>query len=288
MCFFWGTTYLGIRVALESFSPAMLMCLRYTASGALLLIGAALAGSKFPRPGELWRSAWFGILIIGIGTGTLAYAEQWVPSGLAAMIVTTQPFWMVGVEAIAGGEPLHAPSIRGMLIGLVGVIVLFWPEFRGEGGVPWQLILQGFLVLQFGAVTWSIGSTAQRKLQTRSHPFVIGGVQQLATGVAFAIPAWLGPHPAAWTARGVGAIAYLAIFGGIIGYSSYILAIHRLPVALVSIYTYINPIVAVFLGWLFYRERFGWIEAAAMVIIFVGVAAVKRASAPVRAAVPAE
>jgi drug/metabolite transporter (DMT)-like permease len=122
---------------------------------------------------------------------------------------------------------------------------------------------------------WALGSIAQRKLVTRAHPFVNGGIQQLATGIVFLLIALFDGQPARWNASAIGAVAYLAIFGGVVGYSSYIFALHQLPVAIVSIYTYINPIVAVLLGWLFYREQFGWPEIIAMLIIFAGVALVK-------------
>lgn len=275
----------------------MLMCVRYVISGGLLLLGAFFARLRFPARGELWRTAAYGVLTIGLGTGSVSFAEQWIPSALTAMIITTQSFWMVGIEALAGGERLHAPSIRGMVIGFVGVVVLFWPALVLNGtatsgsssvqsfGITTQQLMWGFAILQFGAAMWAVGSAAQRKMRSGIHPFVSGGVQQLATGIAFAIPAWLGPHPGTWTdwtPRGIGAIAYLTVFGGIVGYSSYIYSMQHLPVALISIYTYVNPIVAVILGWLFYREPFGLREAAAMATIFLGVAVIKRTSASVR------
>ena len=275
VCFFWGTTYLGIRIAIESFSPATLMCLRYLLSGGALMGGAFLAGAHLPRGRELWLTAGYGLLTIGVGTGCLSVAEQWIPSGLAALFVTTSPFWMVGVEALApGGERLHAPTIGGMLVGVTGV------AFLVSGG-PASLdagqrgVLAAFLVLQFGCSGWAAGSIGQRKLNSRTHPFVSGAVQQLATGLAYAIPAFLQPRPAHWTARGIGALVYLAIFGGIVGYSAYVFAVARLPVAVATIYNYVNPVIAVALGWLFYREPFGVREAVAMLIIFAGVAIVK-------------
>jgi drug/metabolite transporter (DMT)-like permease len=286
VCFFWGTTYLGIRVALESFSPALLMCLRYSLSGGVLLIGARLAGARFPNARDLRRTAFYGILTIGLGTGSLAYSEQWVASGLASLLVGTQPFWMVGVEAwMPGGERLHTPSIAGMLVGLAGVAFLIVPTLTHDGPqhTDSRLVLAGFLLLQFGGVTWAWGSVAQRRLGGHTHPFVSGGIQQLATGLAFAIPALFGSRHAVWDGKGIAAILYLAMFGGIVGYSAFIYSMHHLPVALVSIYTYINPIVAVALGWWFYREPFGWWETAGMVIVFIGVAMVKHASrAPAR------
>jgi drug/metabolite transporter (DMT)-like permease len=287
VCLFWGTTYLGIRVGLESFTPAMLMCLRYLVSGILMLIGARVTGAHLPRGEELWRTALYGAITIGMGTGSLALAEQWIPSGLAALIVSTQPFWMVGVDALTpGGERLHFSAIRGMLVGLAGVAFLIAPAAL-TSTTSSQALLKGFVTLQIGAAMWSAGSIAQRRLATRAHPIVSGAVQQFATGLAFVIPALLQPRAAVWDAKGIAAVMYLAVFGGAVGYSSFIFAMDRLPVALVSIYTYINPIVAVLLGWLFYREAFGWREALAMLIIFAGVAMVKRSSRA-RESVPVE
>jgi drug/metabolite transporter (DMT)-like permease len=274
-------------VALESFTPAMLMCLRYLVSGILMLIGARVTGAHFPRGEELWRTALYGAMTIGMGTGSLALAEQWIPSGLAALIVSTQPFWMVGVDALTpGGERLRFSAIRGMLVGLAGTAFLIAPAAFASA-TDSQALLKGFVALQIGAAMWSAGSIAQRRLATRAHPIVSGAVQQFATGLAFVIPALLQSPAAVWDAKGIAAVLYLAVFGGIVGYSSFIFAMDRLPVALVSIYTYINPIVAVLLGWLFYREAFGWREAAAMLIIFAGVAMVKRSSRA-RESVPVE
>ena len=110
---------------------------------------------------------------------------------------------------------------------------------------------------------------------------ISGAVQQLATGLAFAVPALFAkPHPSTWSARSIGAVAYLVMFGSIVGYSAYSFVLDRLPVSVVSIYNYINPIIAVFLGWLFFREHFGPREVIAMLIIFAGVALVKRYSRP--------
>ena len=123
ICVIWGTTYLGIRVALESFSPAMLMCLRYSLSGSALLIGAKLTGAHLPRGREALRTAFYGLLTIAIGTGALAYSEQWVPSGMASLFASLQPFWLVGIEALSPeGERLHWPSIGGMPRALVALV----------------------------------------------------------------------------------------------------------------------------------------------------------------------
>jgi drug/metabolite transporter (DMT)-like permease len=166
-----------------------------------------------------------------------------------------------------------------MLVGLAGTILLVAPEAMQEGfGGP---LLRGFLLLQIGCAGWALGSILQRRHQTKAHPVVSGAVQQLATGLAFAVPALLTkPHPATWSMRSVEAVAYLVVFGSIVGYSAYAFVLDRLPISVMSIYNYINPIIAVFLGWIFFREHFGLQELFAMLIIFVGVALVKRYSRP--------
>jgi drug/metabolite transporter (DMT)-like permease len=256
------------------------MAVRYTISGFILLLVAYFSKAHLPTGRELWYTALYGVIIIGTGTGCLVFAEQWVPSGLAAVFITVSPFWMIGIEAlIPGGDRLHGPTIVAMLVGLVGTVLLVAPEAMQEGfSGP---LLRGFLLLQVGCAGWSLGSILQRRHQTKAHPVVSGAVQQLATGLAFAVPAFFAkPHPSTWSMRSIGAIVYLVLFGSIVGYSAYIFVLDRLPVSVVSLYNYINPIIAVFLGWIFFREHFGLQEVIAMLIIFAGVALVKRYSRP--------
>ena len=252
------------------------MCARYLASGLILVVGGLLKGATFPKAREMGLTALFGVVTIGGGTGSLAFSEQWVSSGLAALFVTTQPFWLVASERIAGGrEPLHARAVIGMIVGLAGVGYLVAPGIARDMGLGQRNILDAFLLLQFGALMWSAGSIAQRRLITGAHPFVNGGIQQLATGRLVLFIAMFDGQKSHWTPSAIAAVAYLAIFGGVVGYSAYLFALDRLPVAIVSIYTYINPVVAVLLGWLFYREKLGMREIIAMLVIFVGVALVK-------------
>jgi drug/metabolite transporter (DMT)-like permease len=256
------------------------MGLRFTISGIILLTVAYFSKAHLPSGRELWYTALFGVIILGGGTGCLVYAEQWVPSGLAAVFITLSPFWMIGIDAlIPGGERLHGPTILAMLVGLAGTTLLVAPEIMREGfSGP---LVRGFILLQVGCAAWCLGSILQRRHQTTAHPVVTGAVQQLATGLAFAVPALFArPHPSTWSGRSIGAVVYLVIFGSIVGYSAYIIALERLPVSVVSIYNYVNPVIAVFLGWLFFREHIGLQEVIAMLVIFFGVALVKRYSRP--------
>jgi drug/metabolite transporter (DMT)-like permease len=282
VCLFWGTTYLGIRIALESFPPFTLVALRFVSSGSLLLIGARLFGYEMPHGRQWLQSIWHGCLTVGVGTGCLVLAETHISSSLAALFVAVGPFWNVGVEALMpGGERLHKPAIAGMLVGLAGVLLLVVPDAMRDG--LQGPVLLGFGIIQVGAFGWALGSSLLRQHQTRANPIVSGGVQQLGAGLVFLIPAWIETHwfgaPVHWDAQGIGAIAYLVVFGSIVGYSAYVYSLSHLPVALVSIYNYVNPMVAAGLGWLFYRERFGRRELLAMIVILVGVGLVKWATA---------
>jgi drug/metabolite transporter (DMT)-like permease len=281
VCFFWGTTYLGIRMSLESFPPAILIALRYLLSGGILLLAAKFQGAHIPRGRELWGTGLCGVLIIGVGNGALVWAEQLIPSGVASLIITVSPFWFVIFEALLpGGVKLHAPTIFGMVIGFAGTSLLFLPGLGSSGFSP--NMLAGFLILQVGCMAWCLGSILQRRLTTQAHPVVTGAVQQLASSLAFMpLALWIPHAPIVLHRRAVWAVAYLVVFGSIVGYSAFAYSIAKLPVAIVSIYPYVNSIVAVALGWLFYREQFGRREFLAMVIVFLGVGIVKWQTAKV-------
>jgi drug/metabolite transporter (DMT)-like permease len=275
VCILWGTTYLGIRISIETIPPLYLIATRYTISGAILLLGARLAGARIPSGRELAATSAGGIIAIGIGNGFLAIAETWVPSGLAALFYTTCPFWMVGIDALLpqGRKPLGL-TLQGLLVGVTGVLFLVIPAARHEGFHGGTFT--GFVVLQISAAGWVTGSLLQKRVRTNVQPFISGAVQQLAAGLAMFIPAMLFEHPpVAVSTRSELAVAYLVVFGSLIGFSSFMYCMVRLPVAIVSVYTFVNPIVAVFLGWLFFREPFGYRELVAMLIVFVGVAIVK-------------
>lgn len=275
MCVFWGTTYVAIRMALETFPPAILVATRFTFSGALMLAVAHWRGVRLPRGRELWMAALTGIVTLGIGNGSVAWAELLIPSGLASLFVTLSPFYLVGIESLfKDGERLHGPTIAGMLVGFAGTAMLFLPG--AHVGMLQTTLVTGFGITQMGVAAWCLGSIYQRQQSTAAHPAVTGAVQQLAAGLAFIPIALLVPHgPIVWKTRAIGAIFYLAFFGSIVGYSAYVYALDRLPVALVSIYPYVNAVVAVALGWAIYREPFGLREMAAMAVIFVGVGLVK-------------
>ena len=271
---FWGTTYLGIRISIETLPPAFVVCARFLLSGSILLIIARVKGAHLPQGRELWTACACGVLILGIGNASAVYAEQIIPSGLVSLFITISPFWLVGFEAMMGGERLHAPTIGGMMVGFAGTALLLLPA-TGSSAVSHSTWI-GFLIVETGVVGWTLGSLYQRRQPAKSHPIVTGAVQQLAAGILYIPVALFIPEgPVVFSQRSTLALLYLVVFGSIVGYSAFIFAMDRLPVSIVSVYPYINALVAMWLGWLFFREPFGVREWIAMAIIFAGVAIVK-------------
>jgi drug/metabolite transporter (DMT)-like permease len=278
VCIFWGTTYVAIRIALESFPPLVLMALRFLVSGSILLVWAWWRGLAMPTGRALARTCGIGLLLLGVANTCLTYSETLIPSGLAALFLTTAPFWLVGLEAlIPGGDRLTWPVTVGLAIGLCGTALLVTP---GAGALQiTPAVWTGFLILQIGSFCWNAGSILQRRWKTETHPILTGALQQMAVGlVCLGLVAAIPQRPVHWNWTGGGGVAWLVTFGSIVAYSAYIYSLETLPISLVSLYTYINPVVAVALGWMFYNEPFGSRELAAMVVIFLGVGIVKRFS----------
>lgn len=275
VCFFWGTTYLGIRMALESFPPLLLIAIRFLLSGTILLAWARWKRWPMPERRELIRTCLFGLMLLGVANGALTFSETWIPSSLAALFLTTAPFWLVGLEAaMPGGEKLTAAIVTGLLVGLGGVAMLVLPA--GGSLEMGPNLWKGFLVLQVGSFFWNAGSILQRRWRATTHPLLTGALQQFTAGIVYSIAALLVPErPVTLSATGIAGILWLVTFGSIVGYSAYIYSLETLPVSLVSLYTFINPVVAVTLGKMFYDEPFGRKEVTAMGIIFVGVLIVK-------------
>ena len=199
--FFWGTTYLAIRMSLESFSPMFLVSLRFLLSGALMLACALVAKVRLPRGRELLMTALNGVLILGVGNSCLTFAELWIPSGLAALIITTSPLLMVGIDAfLPGGDRLRRTTVAGILVGALGAVLLIVQSATADtkGGHLWG----AFLLLQLANFAWSFGSIRQRRMPALAHPIVSGAVQQLAAGLA-CLPAALFTigQPADWRLR---------------------------------------------------------------------------------------
>jgi drug/metabolite transporter (DMT)-like permease len=289
VCLIWGTTYLGIRVALETIPPASLGALRYTIAGAILALILRARGERLPSPAH-WRGLWLlGFLMIGLGNGGVIWAEQWVPSGVAAVVIASSPFWMVGIEAVLpAGERLSRQSVIGLLIGFVGILLLVWPELTVGGELGRQFAF-GLIALQIAEIGWALGSSYSRRHARGENAVGAAALQMLFGGVLLAIVATLRGEWShlTFTWRSGAAELYLIVFGSLVGYTAYVYALKHLPISTVSLYAYINPVIAVILGTMLLGEPFGWRVVVAPLFVFAGVAVVRfsgRRGSPVRVA----
>lgn len=278
--FFWGTTYLAIRIGLETLPPTLLAGMRFITAGTVLFL--FLRGwrkERLPVGREWLHQAVVGLLLLGVGNGLVVWAEVWIPSGMAALMVATSPFWVAGFERLrSDGERIGLRALAGMLIGFAGLILLVAPGLFGATlGVSYLL---GMLAIQIGCASWSGGSVYAKHHQAKVAPLMGAAVQMLCAGVALLL---LGTILGDWrvvhfSARSLAALGYLTVFGSIVAYGSYTYAVQKLPLSIVSTYSYVNPVIAVLLGWLVLAEPLGWRVITAMLIILGGVALVKTAA----------
>ena len=276
VCLLWGTTYLGIRIALESVPPMLVGALRWTTAGIAILVAAAALGESMPAVRAWPALAGLGVLLIGFGNGGVVWAEQTLPSGLTAVLVALVPFWMVGVERLAGkSEPLTLSRGLGLVIGFVGIVLLVWPELRlGEG----RAFFGAVAATQLACVGWAIGSTYSRRRARTENVLVAAAAQMLFGGLAMLAAGSLRGEWShlAVTSRSAGAMVYLVVFGSVAGFSAYAYALKHLPVATTSLYAYVNPIIAVILGTLILNEPWSPRLAVAGVTVLAGMAMVRR------------
>jgi drug/metabolite transporter (DMT)-like permease len=284
VCVIWGTTYLGIRITLETMPPAPMAAMRWLIAAALLVAFLRITGEPLPPRSRWGGIALMGFLLLFVGNGGVAYAELWVPSGLAAVLVATAPFWMAGVEAaIGGGERLGVRKVFGLLVGFSGIVVLLWPEVK-FGSAGSRGFLLGVGLLQLASLGWSLGSAYSRRFSRDDHVLGTSALQMFAGGVFLAVLGaargeW--PH-VAFNLRTATALLYLATIGAVGAFVAYTYALRHLPVSFVTLYAYINPLIAVALGVLLLGEPFSVRIAAAAALVLAGVAFVQSDGAPVK------
>jgi len=271
---FWGSTYLAIDIAVQSIPPALMCALRFSIAGVVMLGVCAATGRRiWYSAKQIALAAVVGILLLMGGNLTLSWAELSVPSGLAALIVAITPLWFLVLDSLLLGH--HRISWRGkagLALGMVGLFVLFWPELHSTSALG-RRELWASLALIGGSFSWALGSVLSKRWQSGMDVFSATAWQVTAAGVGnFLAALALGDFSrAAWTTRGVSAVLYLVVCGSWIGYTAYIWLLEHVPTSKVSTYAYVNPVVAVFLGWLILHERVDRFIVMGSVIVVLAV-----------------
>lgn len=276
ICIIWGTTYLAIRVGVADLPPMFFAGIRWVVAGAILIVIQKVLGNHLPEKSEIKHLAVVGIALLGIANGLVVIAEQWMPSGLTALLITTLPFWMVGFESVLPkGPKFNAVIFAGLVFGFSGVFIIFGRDF--ESFINGNYLF-GALALMGAVISWSLGSIYSKYKKLNVHPMMGASVQMFIAGTLQLLLGFILGEQNRFhlTENGFYSILYLIIFGSILGYASYIYAIHHLPLSLVSTYAYINPIIALILGWYFLQEDLSVNILFAAVLIFTGIILVKK------------
>jgi drug/metabolite transporter (DMT)-like permease len=272
VCIVWGTTYLAIHVALETVPVLLVAGLRWMFAGVVLSALMLATGRGLPKP-RLWGPlALLGFLMNIVGNGFVVYAQQFVASGLTAVLIATTPFWSALIERLLpNGERFSKRSLSGLTLGFSGIVVLVWPELTTGGAGGRQFVI-GVIAIQLACVGWVAGTSYARRHELGDNPFRSTALQMVFSGIMLLTAATAHGDWAqlSFTPRTIAAMLYLSIAGSLIAYSAYIYAIQHLPLQLVSLYAYINPMIAVALGTLLLGEPLSWRIVVAAILVFAG------------------
>jgi drug/metabolite transporter (DMT)-like permease len=275
----WGSTYLAIRFAIETIPPFTMAGARFLSAGLALYLWARARGVPRPTSRQLRDGAIVGAFLLLGGNGAVVWAEQWVPSGLVALLVATVPLWMVLLDWIwAGADRPRAGVWFGLGWGLVGVALLT----GGMGGEAFQpRAWLGAIVILFGSLSWAMGSIYTRTARVPAAPRMATAIQMLAGGLLLAalggaLGEWNGFEVQNVSPRSWAALAYLVVFGALVAYSAYIWLLGVTTAARVSTYAYVNPVVALILGWALADEPLSGRTAVAAGVILTAVMLLNR------------
>ena len=279
--FFWGGTYLAMKVAIETIPPFLMGGLRFFTAGALVYLWEWRKGTQHPVKSQWLSAAMVSTLLLVLSMGGLVWAQQFIPTSIAAIIFATVPFWMALIDWIFhGGNRPRPLVILGLIVGFCGVILLVKNSVTQIEGNTLEWL--GYLVATLAAISWAWGSLCSRTSRLPKSPFMSVALQNLTGGACyFLLSLLLGE----WANFSFGTISmsstlsliYLVIFGSLIGFGAYIWLLKSTDPTIVSTYAYVNPVVAVFLGWLLAGEQLTSSDTFAAAIILCAVIIITKA-----------
>ncbi|MFM8742622.1 MAG: DMT family transporter [Cytophagales bacterium] len=272
VCIIWGTTYLGLRIGVTQFPPFLFSIIRFLTAGPILILVVLLTrAAPWPDRKVLFNQAVSGLFMVTLGISMVGWAEMYISSGVAAIICSMMPIWTVLIYVFfTKDEQPNGLIVLGLVTGLTGIILIFGEHLSEFSNSNYLL----GIVLTFAAnLCWAIGSIWIKKKNSNSNPFMNAGLQMLFGGI-FLMPFTLLLDDYSrinWNAPVVYSLAYMSLVGSVAAYTCYSYAIKKLPMTLVSLYAYINPIVAVLLGWLVLDEKLNLRIALAIVVTIAGI-----------------
>jgi drug/metabolite transporter (DMT)-like permease len=284
VCLIWGSTYLGVRFAIETLPPLLMAGVRFTIAGIIMFIWAKFAGAELPNRTEIRSAAIVGVLLVTVCNGLFTLAMGRVPSSIGALVATSLPIWMVLLDWVRpqGTRP-HTGVIAGVAVGFGGIIMLVqpWKAFIGAHETSPSVDMLGFGMMFIGTIGWAVGSIIARQVQLPKSPqmntavqLCVGGLVTLSLGLLSGELSQV--HPEKFSMKSLLAFVYLIIFGSIAAFTAYSWLLRNVSAALASSYTYINPIVAIILALTLGGEHITLTMLLAMAIIMVAVALIAR------------
>ena len=271
---FWGSTYLAIRLSVEHLTPLIMGALRFTAAGLLMLAFRALCGHRIAVPlRDLLRLGVIGFLLLVSANVVMGWAEIYIPTGLAALLIAVTPLWFLILERISHStDHLSRRGLTGISLGVAGVALLLWPDLTGHTAFGARQLFGSILVL-CSSVSWAVGSICSRRWHMPIDPLTASGWQMLIAGLVCAALALAAGdlHRATWAASSLWAVVYLIFAGSLIGFTAYVWLLKNVPIAKVATYAYVNPIVALILGCAFHGEKMDAYMFAGSAVIILSV-----------------
>jgi len=291
--FFWGSTYIAIRIGVEHIPAALMSGIRFLIAGVLMLAWCLARGKSIRlNRSDALRLFVIGTLLLSAGNAVLVWSESYLPSGLAALIVAVVPLWVAIIDGpILGGDRLPPRGWSGLLLGFAGLAVLLGPKLTSTSALDRKQLFAG-AILMLGSLSWAIGIVISRRSQLSVGPFVATGWEMTFAGALNLVLGLLhgDQHHADWAWPGLSAIAYLVTFGSLVGFTAFVWLLEHVSTPKVTTYAYVNPVVAVLLGWLILHERLDRSMLTGMIVIVAAVALVtssKLRSGETRAGQPA-
>jgi drug/metabolite transporter (DMT)-like permease len=288
----WGSTYLGIRIAVESIPPFAMAAVRFAIAGLVLLaVVFVLRRGSVPRPSlREWRDCFIvGAFLMGGGMGAVAWGEQTVPSGITALLIAMMPVWVAVFGRIFLGERLPRAAAIGIATGMAGVVILVGPSIA----IDRSLDPAGIVALIISPISWAAGSLfSANRARLPKDPFLTTGMQMIAGSTVLAAASLLSGELRSFrvetiTPESLVAVAYLTVVGSLVAFTAYAWVLRHAPLPLIATYAFVNPIVAVFLGWLILQEEVTPRQLIAGAVIVVGVALIVAARSRMTSVRPA-
>lgn len=278
VCVVWGTTYFALLIGVETFPPFLFSAIRQASAGIILFIALKLFGKLTFSKSDFIHQSIPGILMITLGNGVIGWCERYIPSGLAALIVSILPVYIVGINYLSGADKRKPNNaiLTGLLLGCIGIVLMFRDNLKDLVN-PQYLI--GMLIAFLACLAWAMGSVYAKAKPSSASVLTNAAIQMFSGGVGlFIMSFFLDDYSELKTISqdSIWALLYLILFGSVLTYSCFVYTLEKLPIGIASLYAYVNPFIALLLGYLFLNEQVTWVTGLALIATLTGIYSINK------------